>query len=90
VQQAQQGANPMAMFAKPKEGAETAPPPAAAPAATPPAETPPAAQAPVTPPAVPPAPPPAAPPAAQPDQQSGGEASQGGGPMSFFKKKEGE
>ncbi|MEZ5815349.1 MAG: hypothetical protein R3E13_11625 [Alphaproteobacteria bacterium] len=88
--QAQQGANPMAMFAKPKEGAETAPPPAAAAPVPPPAETPPAAQAPVTPPADPPVPPPAAPPAPQPDQQSGGESGQGGGPMSFFKKKEGE
>ncbi|MCB9982863.1 MAG: hypothetical protein H6861_04190 [Rhodospirillales bacterium] len=67
--------SPMSMFAKPKEGGETAPP-AAAPPPQPPAEQPPLQ------------PPPAQPQTQSPPVDSQGGQNAGGGPMSFFKKKD--
>ena len=99
------GANPMAMFAKPKadgagsDGAAT-PPPVAPPSETPtppppPAtEAPPAAPPPAAPEAPPPQEPPQTPPPAQPEQPPAEQPPQNppasGNPMSFFTKKDDE
>lgn len=94
AQPQEQGANPMAMFAKPKTdtGQAASPPPATPPPAAPPAEapptSPPAAQPPPT-----ETPPPATPPAQPPTEggegdQDGGNQGGDGNPMSFFKKGE--
>jgi hypothetical protein len=73
--------NPMSMFAKKPAEGEAAPlPPPVTPAAPPVPPAPPPAET------VPPPPPPEAPPAAEGEKGDEGKSSQGGSPMSFFKK----
>lgn len=86
------GANPMSMFAKPKEDGQAAPPAEQTPAPPPPVDRPaqetPPPPASEPPPVVVPVQPPPAPPedsSGQSDDQ-GGNGGQGGNPMSFFKK----